>query len=157
VKIWVDADACPNPVKAIVFRAAERLAVATVLVANHHVRVPPSRYLSALQVPAGFDMADHAIVANMTPGDLVVTADVPLAAEVVRAGGTGLNPRGTLYTAENIHDHLASRDLMQGLRDQGLAGGGPGTLSKSELQAFANQLDRFLTASSRRTRGGAGG
>lgn len=145
MKIWVDADACPNPVKAIVFRAAERRAVATVLVANHHQRVPPSRYLTTLQVPAGFDMADHAIVSRMSGGDLVVTGDVPLAAEVVRQGGTGLNPRGTLYTEENIHDHLASRDLMQGLRDQGLVGGGAGTLSKPELQAFANQLDRFLT------------
>lgn len=150
MKIWVDADACPNPVKAIVFRAAERLTVETVLVANHHQRVPPSRYLSALQVPSGFDKADDAIVAAMSAGDLVITADLPLAAEAVRHGGTGLNPRGTLYTSDNIHDHLASRDLMQGLRDQGLVSGGPGTLGKPELQAFANQLDRFLTAATRR-------
>lgn len=149
MKIWVDADACPNPIKAIVFRAAERRAIDTVLVANHHVRVPPSPYLSSMQVPAGFDMADHAIVAAMTAGDLVITADVPLAAEAVKKGGTGLNPRGTLYTAENIHDHLASRDLMQGLRDQGMIGGGPATLGKPELQAFANQLDRYLTAAAR--------
>jgi hypothetical protein len=146
VNIWVDADACPNPIKAIVFRAAERLAVATVLVANHYQRVPPSPYLSSVQVPAGFDMADHAIVTSMSAGDLVVTADVPLAAEAVRHGGTALNPRGTLYTAENIHGHLASRDLMQQLRDEGVVSGGPGTLSRSELAAFANRLDRFLTA-----------
>jgi uncharacterized protein len=146
MKIWVDADACPNPVKTIVFRAAERLAIDTVLVANHHLRVPPSRYISALQVPAGFDVADRTIAERMQAGDLIVTADVPLAAEVVRLGGTGLNPRGTLYTAENIHDHLASRDLMQGLRDQGMVGGGPAALGKAELQAFANQLDRYLTA-----------
>lgn len=150
MKIWVDADACPNAVKAIIFRAAERLAIETVLVANHHQRVPPSRYLSTRQVPAGFDMADHAIVLEMNAGDLVITADVPLAAEVVRNAGTALNPRGTLYTPENIHDHLASRDLMQGLRDQGMVGGGPASLGKAELQAFANQLDRFLTAASRR-------
>ena len=149
MKIWVDGDACPNAVKSMVFRAAERLAVETVVVANHHQRVPPSKYVSTLQVPAGFDMADHAIVARMESGDLVVTADVPLAAQAVRQGGTGLNPRGTLYTAENVHDHLASRDLMQGLRDQGTVGGGPGELGRAELQAFANQLDRFLTASRR--------
>lgn len=149
MKIWVDADACPNPVKAMLFRAAERRAVETVLVANHHQRVPPSRYVSAMQVPSGFDVADQVIVTHLCAGDLVVTADVPLAAEVVRRGGTGLNPRGTIYTEENIHDHLARRDLMQGLRDQGLLGGGPGTLGKAELQAFANQLDRFLTAALR--------
>lgn len=149
MKIWVDADACPNPVKAMVFRAAERVAVETVLVANHYQRVPPSPYVSAMQVPPGFDMADHAIVAHMMAGDLVITADVPLAAEVVKKGGTGLNPRGTLYTGETIHDHLASRDLMQDLRDQGLVSGGPGTLGRSELQTFANQLDRLLTARNR--------
>ena len=146
MKIWVDADACPNPVKTILFRAAERLGVPLVLVANHPVKVPPSRHVTALQVPAGFDVVDATIAERMEPGDLVVTADVPLAAEVVRRGGTGLNPRGTLYTADNVHEHLASRDLMQGLRDQGMVGGGPRTLGKAELQAFANQLDRYLTA-----------
>ena len=146
MKIWVDADACPNPVKAIVFRAAERRAVETVLVANHYQRVPPSRYVSAVQVPSGSDVADDAIVAKLAPGDLVITADVPLAAEVVKLGATALNPRGTLYTEENIHDQLAGRDLMQGLRDQGLVSGGPAALGRSELQAFANQLDRYLTA-----------
>lgn len=144
MKIWVDADACPNPVKAILFRAAERRGVELVLVANHAVRVPPSRHITSLQVPSGFDVADSTIAERMEPGDLVITADVPLAAEVVRRGGTGLNPRGTLYTADNVHDHLASRDLMQGLRDQGMVGGGPRALGKAELQAFANQLDRYL-------------
>jgi uncharacterized protein len=146
MKIWVDADACPNPVKAILFRAAERRCVETVLVANHHVRIPPSPYLSSIQVPGGFDVADHAIVEQLTPGDLVVTADVPLAAEVVRLGATALNPRGTLYDAENVHDLLARRNLSEQLREAGAISGGQSALAKTDLQAFANQLDRFLTA-----------
>ena len=144
MKIWVDADACPNPIKAVLFRAAERLGVATVLVANHHLRVPPSPYLSSLQVPSGFDGADHAILARMAPGDLVITADVPLAAEVVRLEGTALNPRGTLYTRENIHDHLARRNLMEQLRETGAVSSTQSALAKTDVQAFANQLDRFL-------------
>lgn len=146
MKIWVDADACPNAVKSILFRAAERAEVTTILVANHHQRVPPSRYVTSRQVPAGFDVADHDIVAQVEPGDLVVTADVPLAAEVVRRGATGLNPRGTLYTPENIHDHLASRDLMQQLRDSGMASSSQAALGRADVQAFANQLDRFLAS-----------
>jgi uncharacterized protein len=146
MKIWVDADACPNPIKAILFRAAERVRVETVLVANHHVRVPPSPYLSSLQVPGGFDVADHAIVDNLSAGDLVVTADVPLAAEVVRLGATALNPRGTLYDAENVHDLLARRNLSEQLREAGAITGSTGALGTGDLQAFANQLDRWLTA-----------
>lgn len=157
MKIWVDADACPNAVKSVIFRAAERRAVKTVLIANHYQRVPPSPHVTARQVPAGFDVADHAIVAALEPGDLVITADVPLAAEAVARGATGLNPRGQLYTADNVHDHLARRDLMQGLRDQGLVSGGPGALGKAEVQAFANQLDRFLTAALRSPTGGGAG
>ncbi|MFU8815209.1 MAG: YaiI/YqxD family protein [Pseudomonadales bacterium] len=144
MKIWVDADACPNPVKAILFRAAERTHTATVLVANHYQRVPPSPYLSSIQVPGGFDVADDAIVASLAAGDLVVTADIPLAAEVVQLGATALNPRGTVYTADNIHDHLARRNLMEQLRESGTISTSQSALSKSDLQAFANQLDRFL-------------
>lgn len=146
MRIWVDADACPNPIKAILFRAAERLKVETVLIANHHVRVPPSPYLSSVQVPGGFDVADDAIVSRLAPGDLVVTADVPLAAEVVRIGATALNPRGTLYDSENVHDLLARRNLSEQLREAGAIRGGQSALGKSEVQAFANQLDRFLSA-----------
>ncbi len=145
MRIWVDADACPNPVKEILFRAAARRQVETVLVANQYIRVPPSRYVKSLQVPSGFDEADDAIVARVSPGDLVVTADIPLAGLVVAAGGTALNPRGTLYTPENIREHLARRNLMDELRATGAMVGGPATLSKTEIQAFANQLDRFLT------------
>jgi len=157
MRIWVDADACPNSIKSIIFRAAERLPVETVLVANHQVRVPPSRYLTTLQVPAGFDMADDAIVSRLAPGDLVVTADIPLAAEVVRCGATALNPRGTVYTENNIHDHLARRDLMEQLRDSGTVSSTQSPLGRTELQAFANQLDRFLAARPRSETGGSPG
>ena len=145
MRIWVDADACPNPVKEILFRAADRRQVETTLVANQQIRVPPSRYVKSLQVPSGFDEADDAIVARVRPGDLVITADIPLAGQVVDAGGTALNPRGTLYTSENIKDHLARRDLMDELRSTGAISGGPATLSKTDVQEFANQLDRILT------------
>lgn len=145
MRIWVDADACPNPVKAVIVRAAERLGIETLLVANHHVRVPPSRYVSALQVPAGFDVADRAIAEQLAPGDLVITADVPLASEVVRRGATGLNPRGTLYTGDNIHDQLARRDLMEQLRENGTISSHQSALGKADVQAFANALDRYLT------------
>ena len=146
MRIWVDADACPNAIKAVLFRAAERVQVATVLVANHHVRVPPSPYLSSLQVPGGFDVADHAIVDSLAAGDLVVTADVPLAAAVVRLGATALNPRGTLYDSENVHDLLARRNLSEQLREAGAITGTTSALGKADVQAFANQLDRWLTA-----------
>jgi uncharacterized protein YaiI (UPF0178 family) len=151
MNIWVDADACPNAVKAVVFRAAERLGIDTLLVANHHIRVPPSKHITSLQVPAGFDVADRAIAERLQPGDLVITGDVPLAAEVVKRGGTGLNPRGTLYTAENIHDHLARRDLLEQLRETGAITSTTSSPGKRELQEFANQLDRYLTAARGRT------
>jgi uncharacterized protein YaiI (UPF0178 family) len=145
MRIWVDADACPNPIKEILFRAAERRQVETVLVANQYLRTPGSRFISCLQVPAGFDQADDAIVERVAAGDLVVTADIPLASEVVAAGGTALNPRGTLYTRENVKSHLAQRDLMDTLRSAGAVTGGPPPLTKAEVQTFANALDRFLT------------
>lgn len=149
MKIWVDADACPNAIKAILFRAAERRGIDTRLVANHHVRTPPSKHIHSVQVASGFDVADRAIAEALAPGDLVVTADVPLAAEVVQRGATGLNPRGTLYTAENIHDHLARRNLLEQLRETGTLTSSTAALDRTDLQAFANQLDRFLTARSR--------
>jgi len=144
MQIWVDADACPKAIKEILFRAAERVQVRLTLVANRLLRTPRSRYLHALRVPAGFDEADHRIVRLMEPGDLVVTADIPLAAEVVKNGGHALDPRGELFTEENVHERLAMRDLMDHLRSTGLETGGPATLSKSDRQAFANQLDQFL-------------
>ena len=152
MRIWVDADACPNPIKEILFRAADRRDVETTLVANHQIRVPASRYLKSLQVPSGFDEADDAIVARVGPGDLVITADIPLAGQIVEAGGTALNPRGTLYTEDNIKDHLARRDLMDELRSTGAIIGGPATLSKTDVQEFANQLDRFLTRAANKPR-----
>lgn len=144
--IWVDADACPGPIKEILFRAAERTGIQTTLVANHQVQVPPSRLINAIQVSQGFDVADSHIAGTMQPGDLVITADIPLAAEVVAKGGVALNPRGTLYTAANVKQHLATRDLMEQLRSAGLASGGPPPLDKTDRQAFANQLDRLLAA-----------
>lgn len=143
--VWVDADACPGPIKDILFRAAEREQMATVLVANHALRVPKSRFVRAMQVERGFDVADARIVAGIVAGDLVVTADVPLAAQAVAAGATALNPRGTLYTDNNVKDHLARRDLMESLRSAGELLRGPPALSKTDLQAFANELDKFLT------------
>ena len=145
MQIWVDADACPNAVKEVIFRAAERLKVSTTLVANQYIRTPPSRYIHSLQVPQGFDVADNTIVANMTAGDLVITADIPLAAEVVEGGGTAINPRGTLYSSENIAGHLARRNFMEELRSTGEITGGPQPLSKGAIQDFANALDAFLT------------
>jgi uncharacterized protein YaiI (UPF0178 family) len=143
--LWVDADACPVPIKEIVFRAAERAQIDTVFVANHLARVPKSRFIKAVQVASGLDIADAHIVASLSSGDLVVTADVPLAARVVAAGGFALNPRGTLYTPDNVGDHLASRDLMDGLRSIGTRTRGPDTLTKTNIQAFASELDKFLT------------
>lgn len=148
--VWVDADACPAPVKEILFRAAERLGIETVVVANHAVRVPRSRYVRTLQVAAGFDVADSRILAELSAGDLVITADVPLASQVVAAGATALNPRGTLYTADNVGDHLASRNLLNELRSAGMVKGGPGALSRQDLQRFAAELDKFLARSAHR-------
>jgi uncharacterized protein len=142
--VWVDADACPVPIKEILFRAAERVKVQTVLFANHALRVPKSAFIRAVQVEQGFDVADAQILAKVAAGDLVVTADVPLAAQVVAARAFALNPRGTLYTSDNVKDHLARRDFMDALRSTGEITRGPAPLSKPDLQAFANGLDRFL-------------
>ena len=143
--VWVDADACPKQIKEILFRAAERVRVRTVLVANHALRVPKSAFIEARQVESGFDVADARILAGLTAGDLVVTADVPLAAQVVAAKAFALNPRGTLYTPDNVKDHLARRNFMDSLRSMGELTRGPAVLNRTDIQAFANELDKFLT------------
>lgn len=145
MQIWVDADACPNVIKDILFRAATRARVLLTLVANQLLRTPPSPYIKAIQVPSGFDVADSKIVQQMQSGDLVITADIPLAALVIEKGGHALNPRGQFYTIENIRERLAMRNFMDELRNTGVNTGGPAVLSLSDRQAFANQLDRFLT------------
>ena len=144
LQIWVDADACPNVIKDILFRAAERVAMPIILVANQALQVPRSRYVRAVQVTAGFDVADNYIVQHAQPGDLVITADIPLAAEVITKGCQALNPRGELYTEDNIRQRLNMRDFMDTLRGSGVDTGGPPALSQSDRMAFANQLDRFL-------------
>jgi len=143
--IWVDADACPAAIKEILYRAAERTGVSLTLVANQPLQTPPSRRIRAVRVPRGFDVADRYIAERVEPGDLVVTADVPLAAEVIERGAEALNPRGEHYTTENIRERLALRDLMADLRDTGEMLGGPPPLSPANRQAFANALDRLLT------------
>ncbi len=143
--VWVDADACPAQIKEIVFRAAERVRVETVLIANHALRVPKSRFIKSVQVGAGFDVADARILAGLKPGDLVVTADVPLAAQVVAAKAFALNPRGTFYTPDNVQDHLARRNFMDSLRSVGELTRGPPALNRTDIQSFANELDKFLT------------
>jgi uncharacterized protein YaiI (UPF0178 family) len=145
MQIWVDADACPLVIKEILFRAAERVRVPLILVANKKLRTPASKYIQSIQVQQGFDVADKHIVQNIRTNDLVITADIPLAAEVIAKGGHALNPRGTLYTRDNISSYLVTRDLMDQLRGSGVITGGPAALSQSERQAFANELDRFLT------------
>jgi uncharacterized protein len=144
MKIWVDADACPVVIKEILFRAAERAKVTLTLVANQPVRVPRSPFIRMLQVGAGFDVADREIVARVEPGDLVITGDIPLAAEVIAKGGHALNPRGEMYNAETIRSRLDMRNLMDTLRASGIDTGGPPALHPRDRQAFANQLDRFL-------------
>jgi uncharacterized protein YaiI (UPF0178 family) len=144
MRIWVDADACPKVIKEILFRAAERMGVALTLVANQPVQVPGSRYIRSVQVASGFDVADNHIVRQAQAGDLVITADIPLAAEVVDKGCVALNPRGELYTTENIRQRLNMRDFLDTLRSSGVDTGGPASFSQADRQAFANQLDRLL-------------
>jgi uncharacterized protein YaiI (UPF0178 family) len=151
MKIWVDADACPVVVKDILFRAAERTGVEITLVANRPVRVPSLGSVKFILVPSGLDVADNEIVQRLDPGDLVITADIPLAAEVVDKGAHALNPRGELYSAEDIKSRLSVRDFMDTLRASGIDTGGPPALSKSDRQSFANQLDKFLTRYVRKT------
>jgi uncharacterized protein YaiI (UPF0178 family) len=145
MKIWVDADACPAVIKDILFRAAERTRVQLTLVANRAVPIPPSRYIDMVQVRSGFDAADNEIVKRLGRGDLVITSDIPLASEVINKGGYALNPRGELYTTDNIKERLNMRDFLTTLRASGVQTGGPSTLSQSDRKYFANQFDQFLT------------
>ena len=144
-KIWVDADACPNLIKNVIFRLADNRQVDVVLVSNHYVKTPNSRFVSAKQVGKGFDEADNEIIALMSGGDLVVTGDLPLANDVIQKGGFAINPRGTVYDEENIKSHLSRRDLMEDLRDSGVVSGGPSALNKKNVQEFANAIDRLVT------------
>jgi len=144
MKIWVDADACPGAIKEILFRASERTKVPLTLVANHPMRVPPAAWINFMRVSSGFDVADNEIVRRLEAGDLVITSDIPLAAEVLEKGGEALNPRGERYSRETIGARLNMRDFMDTLRSSGVQTGGPPALGQAEKQAFANQLDRFL-------------
>lgn len=149
MQIWVDADACPGAIKDILFRAADRQRVQVSLVANQALRIPPSPYLRLVQVPPGFDVADKRIIELLTPGDLVITADIPLAAAAIDKNAHALNPRGELYTKDNIRERLSMRNFMDELRGSGVTTGGPSALSQRDRQAFANSLDSFLAKRTR--------
>ena len=150
--IWVDADACPGVLRDVLFRAAERTRTRLTMVANKALRVPPSKYVRTLQVERGFDVADDRIVASLAPGDLVVTNDIPLAAQAIARGAKVLDMRGSTLDSNTIADRLSMRDLLSELRDLGQATGGPAPLSQAERQAFANRLDQFLAASRHESR-----
>lgn len=145
MKIWIDADACPVMIKEILFRAAERVGIETTLVANQVLRIPRSRFINQLQVSSGFDVADNEIVKRLNAGDLVITSDIPLAAEVIEKGGHALNPRGELYSKDSIRQKLNMRDFMDTLRASGIHTGGPAALGQGDRNAFANALDTLLT------------
>ncbi|MGY5451124.1 YaiI/YqxD family protein [Agarivorans sp. MS3-6] len=145
MKIWVDADACPVVIKEILFRAAERTQIPLILVANQYIKTPPSKVISSLQVSAGFDEADNEIVARVAEGDLVITADIPLADEVITKQGQALSPRGELYTKSNIKSRLNMRDFMDTLRSSGVHTGGPAALNQADRKAFASHLDSILS------------
>lgn len=151
MKIWVDADACPVVIKNTLFRAAERTGVQLTLVANQPVNVPPSPCIKMLQVASGFDVADNEIVKRLSAGDLVITSDIPLAAEVIEKGGHALNPRGELYSTDNIRARLNMRDFMDTLRASGIDTGGPPALNQSDRKSFANHLDKLLAKCARNT------
>jgi uncharacterized protein YaiI (UPF0178 family) len=144
-QVWVDADACPGVIRDILFRAAERAQVQVTLVANQWLRTPSSRFIRALQVPGGFDVADGAIIDRVQPGDLVVTQDIPLAARVLEKGAIALNPRGERYTPDNMAERLSMRNFMEELRGSGVQTGGPAPFHARDRQAFANELDRWLS------------
>ena len=150
MKIWVDADACPVVIKEILFRAAERTKIQVTFVANQSVQIPASLHINFIQVPQGFDVADNEIVKRMGSGDLVITSDIPLAADVIEKDGIALSPRGELYTADNIRARLNMRDFMETLRASGVNTGGPPALNQSDRKAFANHLDQFLTRHTRK-------
>ncbi|MCR8921464.1 YaiI/YqxD family protein [Dasania sp. GY-MA-18] len=143
--IWVDADACPKAIKEILYKAANRSQLALTLVANHALSTPPSPYIKSIQVASGFDVADNYIAQQAQPGDIVITADIPLAADVVAKGAYGINPRGELYTEQNIQQRLTMRNFMEEMRSTGQASGGPPPLDNRDKQSFANSLDRLLS------------
>lgn len=145
MNIWVDADACPVVIKEIIFKAANRATIVTTLVANHHLRIPPSKYIQFMQVSSGFDVADDEIVKRVNKGDLVITSDIPLADEVIEKSALALSPRGEIFTKENIKSRLNIRDFMDTMRASGVHTGGPPALSQSDRQTFANHLDRIIT------------
>jgi uncharacterized protein len=147
--IWVDADACPAVIKEILYRAAERSQIPMTLVANKPLRTPPSRYIRMVQVPRGLDVADNEIARHLAPGDLVITADIPLASDIIERGGHALNPRGEFYTPENIRERLALRNFLDELRGSGEQTGGPAPLDHTDRKRFADQLDRFLARQGR--------
>ncbi|MBT0721536.1 YaiI/YqxD family protein [Rosenbergiella collisarenosi] len=144
--IWVDADACPVVIKEVLYRAAERTKTVVTFVANQSLRVPSSEYLRTLRVAAGFDVADNEIVKRVGLGELVITSDIPLAAEVLEKGGEALNPRGERYSRETIKQRLVMRDFMETLRSSGIPSGGPAALSQKDRQLFANELDKWFQA-----------
>lgn len=148
MRIWVDADACPKVIKEIIFRAAIRTKTIMVLVANQSLDAPSSPWIKKMLVPGGFDVADNKIVDSMDAGDLVITADIPLANAVIEKGGTALNPRGELYSVSNIKQRLSIRDFSEGLRRSGVSTGGPAKLGQRDVKAFANGLDQFLAKKS---------
>ena len=147
MQIWVDADACPQVIKEILFRAAQRAQILTTLVANTSLRIPASPFIRCVRVARGFNVADHQIMQQIQPGDLVITADIPLAAEVIERGAHALDPRGELYSEDNVRERLAIRNLMQELRSTGEIVGGPAPFNQSDRQRFANHLDRFVSRS----------
>lgn len=143
-KIWVDADACPKVIKDILFRAAERVKIPIVLVSNLYLRVPPSDFISAIQVPGGFDVADDYIVAQVQPGELVITADIPLVKQIIEKNALALSPHGKLFTQGNVNDALLMRNMKEELRMSGVDTGSPQPFSMSDREAFANRLDSIL-------------
>ncbi|HFR4114077.1 TPA: YaiI/YqxD family protein [Yersinia enterocolitica] len=149
MQIWVDADACPNVIKEVLFRAADRIGMMVTLVANQPLKTPPSKFIRTLQVASGFDVADNEIVQRVEKNDLVITADIPLAAEVIEKGGIALNPRGERYTPDTIRERLNMRDFMDTMRASGIQTGGPNTLNQRDRQQFANELDKWLQQAAR--------
>ena len=145
MKIWIDADACPRPVKETIFKASARLKIPVCLVANSYMAIPPNPLITSVQVEKGADIADFYIVENVAKDDLVITADIPLAALVVEKGATAINPRGELYTEENVRERLSMRDFMQGLRDNGVDTGGPAPFGPKDKERFTNSLNRLLS------------
>lgn len=145
MQIWVDADACPKAIKAVLFRMAQRTAITTTLVANHYLTIPSSPYIKMLQVKSGYDVADNEIITRLIADDLIITADIALAYEGITKNAHAINPRGELYHKETIKERLVMRDFMDSLRSSGINTGGLAELNARDIQAFANQLDRFLT------------